>query len=103
VTLARLNNFPDDCLEVHELSELGYRKSATAIPTPALAKKKTNPLLKFSSITSGCQLFAKENSESIMAASHQRLLDTEIRPSAEPIRSASPHAHSRVPVDLPHQ
>ncbi|KAJ7787451.1 hypothetical protein B0H14DRAFT_3163172 [Mycena olivaceomarginata] len=54
-----------------------YRKSATAIPTPALANRKANPLLKFSSITSGRQQFAKENSESITAAAHQRLLDTD--------------------------
>ncbi|KAJ7794035.1 hypothetical protein B0H14DRAFT_3159312 [Mycena olivaceomarginata] len=53
-----------------------YRKSATAIPTPALANRKANLLLKFSSITSGRQQFAKENSESITAAAHQRLLDT---------------------------
>ncbi|KAJ7714459.1 hypothetical protein B0H14DRAFT_3171430 [Mycena olivaceomarginata] len=54
-----------------------YRKSATATPTPALANRKANPLLKFSSITSGRQQFAKENSESITAAAHQRLLDTD--------------------------
>ncbi|KAJ7892514.1 hypothetical protein B0H14DRAFT_3427920 [Mycena olivaceomarginata] len=63
-----------------------YRKSATAIPTSALANEKANPLLKFSSITSGCQLFAKDHSESIPATSRRRLLDTEIRPSEEPIR-----------------
>ncbi|KAJ7859929.1 hypothetical protein B0H14DRAFT_3688461 [Mycena olivaceomarginata] len=77
-----------------------YCKSATAIPTSALANEKANPSLKFSSITSGCQLFAKENSESITAASHQHLLDTEIRPSAEPIRGASPHAQSRAPAGI---
>ncbi|KAJ7772806.1 hypothetical protein B0H14DRAFT_2632237 [Mycena olivaceomarginata] len=65
-----------------------YRKSATAIPTSALANEKANPLLKFSSITSGCQLFAKDHSESITATSRRRLLDTEIRPSKEPIPSA---------------
>ncbi|KAJ7845737.1 hypothetical protein B0H14DRAFT_3139002 [Mycena olivaceomarginata] len=43
-----------------------YRKSATVIPTPALANRKANPLLKFSSITSGLyQNILKERWDSL--------------------------------------
>ena len=46
-----------------------------SLPT-ALSSKKGNPLLKFSSVLSGRQLFAQENSELLAAATKQRVLDT---------------------------
>jgi hypothetical protein len=52
-----------------------YRKAADR-STPVLSNKKANPLLKFSSITSGRQLFAQENSDTLSAAVQQRLRDT---------------------------
>ncbi|KAJ7759509.1 hypothetical protein B0H16DRAFT_1456787 [Mycena metata] len=43
---------------------------------PAIESKKANPLLKFSSVVSGRQLFAQENEESLNAASKKRVLDS---------------------------
>jgi hypothetical protein len=42
----------------------------------AISSKRANPLLKFSSVLSGRELFAKTNSEFIDAATQQRVLDT---------------------------
>ncbi|KAJ7848520.1 hypothetical protein B0H13DRAFT_1906697 [Mycena leptocephala] len=42
----------------------------------ALTNKKANPLLEFSSIRNGRQLFTEENAESLATASKQRVLDT---------------------------
>ncbi|KAJ7663718.1 hypothetical protein DFH06DRAFT_1324234 [Mycena polygramma] len=53
-----------------------YLKSAEAQDTLAVRTKKANPLLKFSSVTSGRQLFAREKEEEINAACKERLLDT---------------------------
>lgn len=54
-----------------------YLKSSDRVSTTALSTKKANPLLKFSSVISGRQLFAQENSESLTAASKQRVDDTD--------------------------
>ncbi|KAJ7239687.1 hypothetical protein C8J57DRAFT_1245801 [Mycena rebaudengoi] len=54
-----------------------YLKSKSADKsTPALAKKRVNPLHKFSSVMSCRQLSAHENSQSVTDAVQQRMLDT---------------------------
>ncbi|KAJ7231785.1 hypothetical protein C8J57DRAFT_1250915 [Mycena rebaudengoi] len=54
-----------------------YRKSpGHEMFSTAISSKRANPLLKFSSVLSGRELFAKTNSEFIDAATQQRVLDT---------------------------
>ncbi|KAJ6534867.1 hypothetical protein B0H19DRAFT_1080285 [Mycena capillaripes] len=54
-----------------------YRKSpGHETFSTAISSKRANPLLKFSSVLSGRELFAKTNSEFIDAATQQRVLDT---------------------------
>ncbi|KAJ7827419.1 hypothetical protein B0H13DRAFT_1917662, partial [Mycena leptocephala] len=58
-----------------------YLKAADG-SSPGLSNKRANPLLKFSSITSGRQLFAQENSDTLSAAVQQRLCDTDSKSTA---------------------
>ncbi|KAJ7743255.1 hypothetical protein DFH07DRAFT_777467 [Mycena maculata] len=60
-----------------------YLKSdATQLSLPVSNLKKSNPLLKFSSLMTGRELFARENNESIAAAVTRRSLDTGNKNSA---------------------
>ncbi|KAJ6530203.1 hypothetical protein B0H19DRAFT_1273868 [Mycena capillaripes] len=58
-------------------NQVYYLKTLEPQSSPALPTKKANPLLKFSSITSGRELFAHSHRTEIGVASKQRLLDTE--------------------------
>ncbi|KAK6997016.1 hypothetical protein R3P38DRAFT_3069318 [Favolaschia claudopus] len=53
-----------------------YLKNKPATEKTALSAKKANPMMKFSSIVSGRQLYARENSKSLNAAVVQRMQDT---------------------------
>ncbi|KAJ7501382.1 hypothetical protein B0H11DRAFT_1908249 [Mycena galericulata] len=60
-----------------------YLKSdATQLSLPVSNLKKSNPLLKFSSLMTGRELFARDNNESIAAAVTRRSLDTGNKNSA---------------------
>jgi hypothetical protein len=60
-----------------------YLKSEANQPTlPASTLKKTNPLLKYSTLMTGRELFARDNDQSISTAVKQRSLDTGNKNSA---------------------
>ncbi|KAK6969207.1 hypothetical protein R3P38DRAFT_3146975 [Favolaschia claudopus] len=53
-----------------------YLKNKPVTEKTALSAKKANPMMKFSSIVSGRQLYARENTKSLNAAVVQRMQDT---------------------------